>query len=333
MIKKIVFYFVLCTGAVFTNATAAGEKVFPMHSSTVAKHITRQLVPFRPAGIVRWEETFNSSTQPANWRVIDHDSSGSSWTYRQLIVFTSGDSVRPEIDSSFWFASFLGADSAGHIDEYLTSPRIPLVVGPYDSLHFYAGAVDQGYNDSLRVFVSTTDSALSSFTTQIAYFKVDGVIDSTGSIWHRYSMSLAQFMGDSIFIAVNYYIVDGGPTGNNSDNVWVDHFSVESYPPAYVADKDPIPFAYSVSRNYPNPFNPSTTINFQAQKDGIVKLIVYDLLGQEVRTLVDGSFQAGAYSVVWDARDDDGSSVASGVYIYRFEAEGFVSVQRMVLLK
>jgi Cleaved Adhesin Domain/FlgD Ig-like domain len=331
--KKIVLCMVLCIFTAGAIAGVAGHKVFRQRAATHRKHIIARPTVYGPTGIVEWEETFNSSTEPTDWRVIDSDSSGTSWSFEQLIVFTNGDSVRPQIDSSFWFASWLGADTAGHIDEYLISPRLPFVVEPYDSLHFYAGAVDEGFNDSLRVFVSTTDSSLASFTTQIAYFKVDGVIDSTGSIWHRYSMSLAQFAGDSIYVAVNYYIVDGGIHGANSDNVWVDHFSVESYPPASVAEEGRIPSAYSIARNYPNPFNPSTTIDFRAPRTGIVRLVVYNMLGQEVRTLVDRVVQPGTYSVVWDGRTSAGSSVASGVYVCRFEAEGFVNIQRMVLLR
>ena len=285
----------------------------------------------RPAStnaVVKWEETFNSTTVPAGWRTIDNDGSGTTWTYRQLVTFTSGDTIKPQAGLSFWFASFSGANAQGRIDEYLISPKLPLVVVG-DSLHFYAGAIGGMYPDSFRVKISTTDSALASFTTQIAYFRVDG---PTGS-WHRYSMSLSQFAGQRIFVAVNYYIVDGGPSGSSSDNVWLDHFIHTGLVAASVGEQGVLPSAFTVGKNYPNPFNPTTTIDFQMQKGSNVKLAVYNLIGQKIRTLVSGYHSVGLHSAVWDGRNDEGDPAVSGVYFYRFDADGFVNTQRMVLLK
>jgi hypothetical protein len=72
--------------------------------------------------------------------------------------------------------------------------------------------------------------------------------------------------------------------------------------------------------SYPNPFNPSTTINYELSKDASVKMEIYDAMGRKVRSLVDGTKSAGYYSVVWNGRNDQGRDVASGVYLYRFTA-------------
>ncbi len=167
---------------------------------------------------IKWEETFNTTTPPADWTIVDNDGSGTAWELRQLISFTSGDTVLPQIGQSFWFSSFNNANSSGLIDEWLISPQLPMVSAG-DSIYFWAGAIDAGFDDSLKVMVSTTDISLGSFT-QIGYFKVDGPVGS----WHRYGFDLSAFAGSQVHIAVNYYIVDGGPSGNYSDNVWVDHF-------------------------------------------------------------------------------------------------------------
>lgn len=89
-----------------------------------------------------------------------------------------------------------------------------------------------------------------------------------------------------------------------------------------------IPNEYSLSQNFPNPFNPVTKISFTLPASGFVTMKVYDQLGKEVATLVNGSRNAGNYSV-----DFDGSKLSSGVYFYRLQTEDFVSTKRMILVK
>ncbi|MEW6004077.1 MAG: FlgD immunoglobulin-like domain containing protein, partial [Stygiobacter sp.] len=94
-----------------------------------------------------------------------------------------------------------------------------------------------------------------------------------------------------------------------------------------------IPSEYALSQNYPNPFNPTTTIKFSVAQDAKVSLVVYDMLGQKVRTLVDAQQEAGYYSVRWDGTNDFGSKVSSGIYIYRLQAGNFVQTMKMNLMK
>lgn len=89
-----------------------------------------------------------------------------------------------------------------------------------------------------------------------------------------------------------------------------------------------LPLTFSLSQNYPNPFNPATTINYAVPEAGLVTLKIYDILGREVRTLVNGEKSPGRYSVNFDA-----SALASGIYIYRITAGAYSSVKKMVLLK
>ena len=80
-----------------------------------------------------------------------------------------------------------------------------------------------------------------------------------------------------------------------------------------------IPSDFYLGFNYPNPFNPETTIEYHLSQAAEVKLTIYDVQGHEVRRLVVGRKAAGFYSIAWDARDDFGHSVASGIYFYRLE--------------
>lgn len=101
-----------------------------------------------------------------------------------------------------------------------------------------------------------------------------------------------------------------------------------------VAALGPIqPKAFNLSANWPNPFNPSTSLRYALPEAAQVTLAVYDMLGQKVRTLVDGAQQAGQYTVSWDARNDLGHSVASGLYFYRIEAGDFTQTRKMTLLR
>jgi len=100
--------------------------------------------------------------------------------------------------------------------------------------------------------------------------------------------------------------------------------------------KTSLPKAFSLSQNSPNPFNPSTTISYTIPEGFAklpVKLNVYNIRGQLVRTLVDQTQGAGAYSVNWDGSDSHGRRVSSGVYFYRLVAGDFVSTRKMVVLK
>jgi hypothetical protein len=95
------------------------------------------------------------------------------------------------------------------------------------------------------------------------------------------------------------------------------------------------PEAYALHENYPNPFNPETTIKYQLPEAGQVRLEVYNMLGQVVKTLVDNQFQnAGRYTLQWDATNNSGQPLSSGVYFYRVLAGGeFQSHKKMLLLK
>jgi hypothetical protein len=89
-----------------------------------------------------------------------------------------------------------------------------------------------------------------------------------------------------------------------------------------------IPENLILHQNYPNPANPSTTIEFDLPKTSEVSLKVFNILGEEVATLVSDRLSAGSYSFEWDA-----SNLASGVYLYHLQAEGFVKTRKMILMK
>ncbi len=94
-----------------------------------------------------------------------------------------------------------------------------------------------------------------------------------------------------------------------------------------------MPDRFGIIGNHPNPFNPTTTIEFALERSGRVRLDIFNVLGQHVTTLADGRYEAGQHAVVWDGTDAAGHDVASGVYFSRLTGEGQNSTHKMMLLK
>lgn len=101
------------------------------------------------------------------------------------------------------------------------------------------------------------------------------------------------------------------------------------------SDPDPgtVPRSYGLSQNYPNPFNPETTISYSVKEAGKVKIKIYNMHGQRVRTLVNGERPIGEYTITWDGKNERGDRVASGTYLYQLEIGDFHSTRKMVILK
>jgi hypothetical protein len=124
---------------------------------------------------------------------------------------------------------------------------------------------------------------------------------------------------DNILAIPNYY-------SNHVDFIPVSPVEVdESY--------DQIPLTFVLSQNYPNPFNPGTTIRYELPEGSNVNLKVYNLLGIEIRKLVNEFQSAGFKTTYWDGKNNDGNSVSSGVYLYVFKSKSFSQTKKMVLIR
>ena len=98
-------------------------------------------------------------------------------------------------------------------------------------------------------------------------------------------------------------------------------------------NNQPMPSVLALHSNYPNPFNPSTTINFSLPKTAPVRLFIYNIRGQKVKDLLNESLECGNHSVVWNGQDDGNCPVASGVYFARLEQGGVTIISKMMLIK
>jgi len=98
-------------------------------------------------------------------------------------------------------------------------------------------------------------------------------------------------------------------------------------------DMSVVPLVTALKNNYPNPFNPTTTIAFDLARDGMVSIEVFNIKGQKVRTLTSEEYKVGSHRVMWNGDDSAGHSVGSGVYFYRMTTGGYSKTQKMLLLK
>ena len=157
---------------------------------------------------------------------------------------------------------------------------------------------------------STFYSVINGSLTQIGYLEGERNVQETN--FYKESKKLIQIAGSGIWV----YSVDFNVIVSEDDEV--------------------VPVAQTgLLSNFPNPFNPSTTIRFEVEGSRFVNIEVFNIRGQRVRTLLDGSleFGAGRHSVEWDGTDDGGRSVGSGVYLYRMTAGEYSATKRMVLMK
>ena len=122
---------------------------------------------------------------------------------------------------------------------------------------------------------------------------------------------------------------------DNDNGVWIDDISIRVSEQALaIEDQDVnLPLTYSLKQNFPNPCNPSTTIQYSIPKSEEVELTIYAITGEKVMTLVSEKVEAGYHTVHWNGVNDQGRSVASGIYIYRIKTKSFNKSMKMLFLK
>ena len=198
-------------------------------------------------------------------------------------------------------------------------PLAPMLVSPENGATLVATNPLLNWNNSLytesyRVQVST-DSLFAST-----------VYDSSGV-----PITEFQIPNNGLNINTTYYwrVNATNVTGTSPWSI-IFHFTTGT---TNITLNSEVPKEFRLYDNYPNPFNPTTKIKFDIPKSSYVKLIVYDVLGREIKTLVNEKLNAGRYDVDWPAPSGDGSNYPSGVYFYRLVTDEYVSVKKMLLIK
>jgi FlgD Ig-like domain len=162
------------------------------------------------------------------------------------------------------------------------------------------------------------------------YFYADQRNDSTG--WTLYSV-VAKAPTEATGVSIRARFTSF-PTGY----AWFDDFRIFAAD-AIVSIEDPespvsyLSTNYELVQNYPNPFNPETIIEYRVPERGKVKLNIYNMIGQKIRTLVEQELPAGNYHVMWDGKDDYGRIVATGIYLYQLRGTNALITKKMTFIK
>lgn len=208
-------------------------------------------------------------------------------------------------------------------NDFLVTPR--LYLGTNSSIKFFARSHTDEYGlERFRVGVSTLPSVIVQGFTYIN----DGDYVEAPTEWHEYVYDISAYDNQDVFVAIRC-------VSNDAFIFYVDDFSAHSDGGTTVANDDPAAPALvtELHGNYPNPFNPQTTIRFSTADKVPVKIEVYNLKGQLVRTLMNESKSAGNHSVIFDGKDSNGIRVASGVYFYKMHAGSFSATRKMIMMK
>jgi hypothetical protein len=183
---------------------------------------------------------------------------------------------------------------------------------------------------------SSAVNILNDSIIKIALAGADSISGSGTLVYLRFKVLSSASPDDSSLIHFKEMVFnEGAPPVSAKDGVL-------RITPTFVSENENLnlPQNFNLGQNFPNPFNPTTTIPFKVKslEFGVGRpirttLIIYNVLGQEVRTLVDENLNSGTYQVIWDAKNDKGVKVPSGVYFYRLTSGDISEVRKMVLLR
>jgi hypothetical protein len=169
-------------------------------------------------------------------------------------------------------------------------------------------------------------------TDTLSWFMVD-INSGQQDWWHPQYVSLSEYTGQNIY--VRFHLTDQSTDADLTDPGWtIDNIKIITGNATGIDEGvdsfTPVSVLYP---NYPNPFNPETTIRFAVAAKSRVKLDIYNLKGQRVRSLADGLFNSGTHDIRWNGTDEQGTSVASGIYFCKLTAGNYTRTQKMIMLK
>ena len=191
--------------------------------------------------------------------------------------------------------------------------------------------LNDGANTIALTVVNQSGGDLSGMTVNVDKSKLPGWL-SFQSVSNTIDVRSGEKGQDKLYVK---FIVAGAPFGVEADipliledvmgNRWSHTATVR------VTSNEPL--TYALYDNFPNPFNPSTTIRYSLKDAQHTKLTIYNALGQKIRTIVDEPRAAGIHTIQWNGRNDSGWQVSSGVYFYRIEAGKFVQTRKMMMVE
>ena len=259
---------------------------------------------------------------------------GAAWTWT---VFENGDNPSLEIVTN---------PNAGGINSSATVAKFTALQAGQP----WAGCESLHGSDIGTFSLDATNSTVKImvYKTVISDVGLKFVIPSSGSLgeikvantvtnaWEELTFDFSSHIGLPEAIGIDQIVVfpDFDLGGRTQDNIiYFDNISFYSNSVGIDNRNETFPQGFALEQNFPNPFNPITTLRYDLPENSYVNDTVYDMLGRQVRTLVNTTQDAGFRSVIWNATNDYGKPVSAGIYLYQIQAGEFVQTKKMVLLK
>ena len=162
------------------------------------------------------------------------------------------------------------------------------------------------------------------------------VANTVTNAWEELTFDFSSHIGLPEAIGIDQIVVfpDFNLGGRTQDNIiYFDNISFYSNSVGVDNRNETFPQGFALEQNFPNPFNPSTTIRYELPEDGLVNITIYDITGRHISTLVSSHQNAGYKSIQWNATNNKGQPVSAGLYLYTIQAGEFRQTKKMVLLK
>ncbi len=273
--------------------------------------------------------------------------SGSEWTsYDELTLLSKNEILSIAVSANGWVymgtdgagvSRFDGVTSASPIDtdwSGIASDKVTAAYITADGTQWFG--TDKGFSKHEGTETKENWTTWTTGEGLAGNYVYDIAEDSKGVLWIGTDGGISSYDGEMKKIELPEAVMVYSITIDDYDHFWLGTDKGMAFYNPYetaVEDEEEMPVALSLSGVYPNPFNPSATIEFNLAESGTVELSVYNLAGQKVRSLVEDTRAAGVHGVVWDGCDEFGNRVSSGVYIARLSMGNTVSTTSMTLVK
>ena len=261
----------------------------------------------------------NPGFPPDEWLLFDVDGDGHEWQKTDWVPafgeYMAVSQSAYSVGGGYWLPL--------NPDNYLVTPAITFLHDALINLRYYVRSDPSFPVETYSIMVSIYDPFIEFFVPIFTE-----TLEHNTSNWSERNINLSEYAGKTIHLAWRHYdSYDNNFIG--LDGIWI--HSSGGYTNEYDAPLTPL-FPALIG-NYPNPFNPSTTIVFDNATRGNVSIDIYNIRGQKIRTLVNDFFDPGTHRVEWNSTDENGKIVSSGIYFYQMKTGEFVQTKRMVILK
>ncbi|KXK06343.1 MAG: M12 family metallo-peptidase [Ignavibacteriaceae bacterium] len=266
----------------------------------------------------------NSNFPPAGWGKLNPDN-GTGWN-RQTVGtspipgWTGGVITAPPGGENAVAFCTWNTGGTNSNDQWIYTPQISDFTSA-DSITFWMKRSFSEYSDKVEVRLSNTTPTVGGFSVLLLTKTYPA--NNSDTNWTRFSIPLASFVGQDIYIAWREVVADNF---NEGSAILLDLVNINNT--TSIISNEELPVTYSLSQNFPNPFNPFTKIKFSIAQETLVTLKVFDITGREVATLVNSPKMPGNYEVNFNA-----GNLSSGIYFYKLEAGDFTETKRMILVK